>query len=157
MAGESGLGLSGWIKPEQYHFNRSSASVLFRNCRKLKGEKKTRQKERHDWLLPMILWKNSLELSIDCWQNIKNCLHKLLMMLNFKWMMYKYGVSSIRIFINLLGKLLFMFSSCTLGRSRRQGDFRIRQETRPKTKQSYQEGVRQVNIEKIQYKFTLIF
>ena len=41
MAGESGLGLSGWIKPEQYHFNRSSASVLSRNCRKLKGEKKT--------------------------------------------------------------------------------------------------------------------
>ena len=40
MTGESGLGLSGWIKPEQYHFNRSSASVLSRNCRKLKGEKK---------------------------------------------------------------------------------------------------------------------
>lgn len=39
MAGESGLGLSGWIKPEQYHFNRSSASVLSRNCQKLKGEK----------------------------------------------------------------------------------------------------------------------
>lgn len=167
MAGESGLGLSGWIKPEQYHFNRSSASVLSRNCQKLKGEKKRvgnwrlffhkRQKERHDWLLPTIRWKSFLELSIDCWQNIKNCLHKLLMMLNFKWMMCKYGVSSIRIFINLLGKLLFMFSSCTLGRSRLQRRFGIRHETRPKTKQSYHEGVRQVNVEKIQYKFTLIF
>ena len=132
-SGEIGLGLSGWIKPEQYHFNRSSASVLSRNCRKLKGEKKRvgnwrlffhkRQKERYDWLLPTIRWKNFLELSIDCWQNIKNCLHKLLMMLNFKWMMRKYGVSSIRIFINLLGKSLFMFSSCTLGRSRLQRRF----------------------------------